>query len=316
MREYIARRIVLIIPTLFLISLIVFALIRFVPGDMVDLLADQRGGIFSMDSDAIREAMGLNRPIYTQYFEWAGNLLKGDFGDSMWSKRSVVSEMKHRYPVSLELGVMTMVISTIWGLFVGIVAAVRQDKMSDYIFRTIAMIGLSVPYFWTSILILVFGSIYLDWSPDPIYHKFQDDPIGNLKQMIVPALVFSFYVGAPIARMSRATMLEVLRQDYIRTAWAKGLAERIVIQRHTLKNAFIPVMTVIGLQAAWAVSGILVIEQVWGLPGIGKFMIEIIKDRDYTMLQGVVLFIAFMVILINLLIDLSYAWLDPRIRYR
>ena len=316
MREYIARRIVLIIPTLFLISLIVFALIRFVPGDMVDLLADQRGGIFSMDSDAIREAMGLNRPIYTQYFEWAGNLLKGDFGDSMWSKRSVVSEMKHRYPVSLELGVMTMVISTIWGLFVGIVAAVRQDKMSDYIFRTIAMIGLSVPYFWTSILILVFGSIYLNWSPDPIYHKFQDDPIGNLKQMIVPALVFSFYVGAPIARMSRATMLEVLRQDYIRTAWAKGLAERIVIQRHTLKNAFIPVMTVIGLQAAWAVSGILVIEQVWGLPGIGKFMIEIIKDRDYTMLQGVVLFIAFMVILINLLIDLSYAWLDPRIRYR
>ena len=316
MREYIIRRGLLIVPTLVLISLIVFALIRFVPGDMVDLLADQRGGIFSMDSDAIREAMGLNRPIYTQYFEWAGNMLKGDFGNSMWSKRSVISEMKHRYPVSLELGLLTMIISTTWGLFVGIIAAVRQDKMSDYIFRTIALIGLSVPYFWTSILILVFGSIYLNWSPDPIYHKFQDDPIGNLKQMIVPALVFSFYVGAPIARMARATMLEVLRQDYIRTAWAKGLGERIIIQRHTLKNAFIPVMTVIGLQAAWAVSGILVIEQVWGLPGIGKFMIEIIKDRDYTMLQGVVLFIAFVVIIINLLIDLSYAWLDPRIRYR
>ena len=316
MRQYILKRILLIFPTLVLVSIIIFSLIRLVPGDMVDLLADERGGIYSMDVEAIREKLGLTRPIHVQYFSWAGGLLKGDFGRSMWNRRSAIEELKRRYPVTLELAVVTIVLSTVWGLSVGVISAVRQDKFADYLFRTVAIVGLSVPYFWTSILILVFASIYLNWSPDPIYKPLTEDPVGNLKQIIVPALVFSFYVGAPIARMSRAMMLEVMRQDYIRTARAKGLAEKVVIHRHTLKNAFIAVITIIGLQAAWAVSGILIIEQVWGLPGVGKYMIQVIVERDYPMLQALVLFLAFFVILINLLVDVSYGWLDPRIRLR
>lgn len=316
MQNYIIRRLLLVFPTLFLISIIVFGLIRLVPGDAVDLMADQRGAMFDMDVEAIRESLGLSDQIHTAYFKWVGGMFRGDFGESLWSHRSAISELKRRYPVTLELAVLTIVFSTVWGLSVGVLTAIRQDKLSDYFFRTVAIIGLSVPYFWTSILVLVFASIYLDWSPDPIYHPLTEDPLGNIKQMIVPALIFAFFVGAPIARMTRAMMLEVLRQDYIRTARAKGLPERVIISRHSLKNAFIAVITIIGLQAAWSISGIVIIESVWGLPGVGKYMLDIIVDRDYPMLQAMVIFLAFFVILINLTVDISYGWLNPRIRYR
>jgi peptide/nickel transport system permease protein len=316
MQNYIVRRLLLVFPTLFLISVIVFGLIRLVPGDAVDLMADQRGAMFDMDVEAIRDSLGLADQIHIAYFKWVGAMVRGDFGESLWSHRSAISELKRRYPVTLELAVLTIVFSTIWGLSVGVLTAIRQDKLSDYFFRTVAIIGLSVPYFWTSILVLVFASIYLDWSPDPIYHPLTEDPLGNMKQMIVPALIFAFYVGAPIARMTRAMMLEVLRQDYIRTARAKGLTERVIISRHSLKNAFIAVITIIGLQAAWSISGIVIIESVWGLPGVGKYMLDIIVDRDYPMLQAMVIFLAFFVILINLTVDISYGWLNPRIRYR
>ena len=314
MREYIIRRLLLVVPTLLLVSVVIFGLMRMVPGDVVDLMADQRGGIFQMDAQAIREKLGLTEPVYVQYARWLGRVLRGDLGKSIWSGRSAVQEVLRRYPVTLELAVLTVVISTGWGLLVGVVSAVRQDSLADYLFRTTAIAGLSVPYFWTSILVLVFGSIFLGWSPDPVYHRLTEDPVANLKQMIVPALIFAFYIGAPIARMSRATMLEVLRQDYVRTAWAKGLTARVVLVRHALKNAFIPVMTLIGLQAAWAVAGLVIIESVWGLPGIGRYVLEVIIDRDYPMLQALVLVIAFFVVVINLAVDLSYAWLDPRIR--
>jgi len=316
MQNYIVRRLLLVFPTLFLISVIVFGLIRLVPGDAVDLMADQRGAMFDMDVEAIRDSLGLADQIHIAYFKWVGAMVRGDFGESLWSQRSAISELKRRYPVTLELAVLTIVFSTVWGLSVGVLTAIRQDKLSDYVFRTVAIIGLSVPYFWTSILVLVFASIYLDWSPDPIYHPLTEDPLGNMKQMIVPALIFAFYVGAPIARMTRAMMLEVLRQDYIRTARAKGLTERVIISRHSLKNAFIAVITIIGLQAAWSISGIVIIESVWGLPGVGKYMLDIIVDRDYPMLQAMVIFLAFFVILINLTVDISYGWLNPRIRYR
>lgn len=316
MQNYIIRRLLLVFPTLFLISIIVFGLIRLVPGDAVDLMADQRGAMFDMDVEAIRESLGLADQVHIAYFKWVGGMVRGDFGESLWSHRSAISELKRRYPVTLELAVLTIVFSTVWGLSVGVLTAIRQDKLSDYFFRTVAIIGLSVPYFWTSILVLVFASIYLDWSPDPIYHPLTEDPLGNIKQMIVPALIFAFFVGAPIARMTRAMMLEVLRQDYIRTARAKGLPERVIISRHSLKNAFIAVITIIGLQAAWSISGIVIIESVWGLPGVGKYMLDIIVDRDYPMLQAMVIFLAFFVILINLTVDISYGWLNPRIRYR
>jgi peptide/nickel transport system permease protein len=315
MREYVLKRVMLIIPTLLLVSMIIFGLIRFVPGDMVDLLADQRGGSFAMDAQKIRERLGLTQPVYVQYLHWLRGMLHGDFGASMWSRRGVAEEVWRRFPVTLELTVLTVLISTLWGLLVGVVSAVRQDSLVDYLLRTIAIMGLSVPYFWSSILVLVFASIYLDWSPDPIYTPLTENVGANLEQMIVPALVFSFYIGAPVARMTRATMLEVLRADYIRTAWAKGLSEKVVIYRHALKNAFISVMTIIGLQAAWAVSGLVLIETIWGLPGIGKYVFNVVVDRDYPMLQGLVLFIALCIVGINFLVDLSYAWLDPRIRY-
>lgn len=316
MRDYIIKRLLLIIPTLWLVSVIIFGLIRFVPGDMVDLLADQRGGAFGMDAQKIRERLGLTKPVYIQYFHWMGNLLRGDFGESMWSRRGVVEEIIHRFPVTLELAFLTILLSTIWGLIVGVISAVRQDSLVDYLLRTIAVLGLSVPYFWSSILLLVFASLYLNWSPEPIYTPLRENIWGNLKQVIIPAIIFAFYIGAPVARMARATMLEVLREDYIRTAWAKGLAEKTIIYKHALKNAFISVMTIIGLQAAWAVSGLVLIETIWGLPGIGRYTVEVVLDRDYPMLQGLVIFIAFCVVIINFLVDLSYGWLNPRIRYR
>lgn len=314
--EHLIKRLLLVIPTLGLVSIVVFGLIRFVPGDMVDLLADQRGSTFGMDSEKIRERLGLKKPVHVQYLHWIGGIVRGDLGQSMWSRRSVIEEVAHRFPVTLELAVLTVIISTAWGLLVGVISAIHQESLLDYYLRTISVVGLSVPYFWSSILVLVFASIYLDWSPDPLYVPLIEAPWTNLKQMVMPATVFAFYIGAPVARMTRSTMLEVLRADYIRTAWAKGLAPNAIIWRHALKNAFISVMTIIGLQAAWAVSGLVLIESIWGLPGIGKYVVDVVMDRDYPMLQGLVLFIAAMVIGINLVVDLSYAWLDPRIRYR
>jgi peptide/nickel transport system permease protein len=198
----------------------------------------------------------------------------------------------------------------------GVISSIRPESVLDYCLRTVAVVGLSVPYFWSSILVLVFASIYLDWSPNPFYTPFLEAPFENLKQLVVPATVFAFFIGAPVARMTRSTMLEVLCADYVRTAWAKGLTPKAIIWRHALKNAFISVMTIIGLQAAWAVSGLVLIESIWGLPGIGKYVVDVVMDRDYPMLQGLVLFTAALVIGINLAVDLSYAWLDPRIRYR
>jgi len=314
--EHLIKRLLLVIPTLGLVSIVVFGLIRFVPGDMVDLLADQRGSTFGMDSEKIRERLGLKKPVHVQYLHWIGGIVRGDLGQSMWSRRSVIEEVAHRFPVTLELAVLTVIISTVWGLLVGVISAIHQESLLDYYLRTISVVGLSVPYFWSSILVLVFASIYLDWSPDPLYVPLIEAPWTNLKQMVMPATVFAFYIGAPVARMTRSTMLEVLRADYIRTAWAKGLAPNAIIWRHALKNAFISVMTIIGLQAAWAVSGLVLIESIWSLPGIGKYVVDVVMDRGYPMLQGLVLFIAAMVIGINLVVDLSYAWLDPRIRYR
>jgi peptide/nickel transport system permease protein len=316
MREHLIRRLILVIPTLGLVSIVIFGLIRFVPGDMVDLLADQRGTTFGMDAAKIRERLGLAKPIHVQYLDWIAAVVRGDLGQSMWSRRSVVEEVAHRFPVTLELAVLTVLISTAWGLLVGVISAIRQESALDYCLRTVAVVGLSVPYFWSSILVLVFASIHFDWSPDPLYVPLFEAPWANLKQTFIPATVFAFYIGAPVARMTRSTMLEVLRTDYVRTARAKGLAPKAIIWRHALKNAFISVMTIIGLQAAWAVSGLVLIESIWGLPGIGKYVVDVVMDRDYPMLQGLVLFIAAMVIGINLVVDLSYAWLDPRIRHR
>ena len=314
MQKYIARRLLLILPTLVILSIAVFALVRFLPGDVVDLMLDENPA-YADDVEKLREKLGLTRPIHIQYFVWIGDIFKGDLGESLLTRRTVVTEIKNRFPVTIELALLTILVSAISGISIGVLAAVRQDSFLDYFLRSFSILNLSVPYFWVSILVLVFFSQWLNWAPNPFYIHFTDDPIGNLKQMAVPSLILGFNLGAPVARMTRATMLDVLSQDYIRTAMAKGLRYRVVIDRHALKNAMIPVLTVIGLQINFAVGGSAIIENIWNFPGLGRFIITVINQRDYPMLQMIVVFEALFVVGMNLIIDLSYAWLDPRIRY-
>ena len=314
MQKYIARRLLLILPTLVILSIAVFALVRFLPGDVVDLMLDENPA-YADDVEKLREKLGLTRPIHIQYFVWIGDIFKGDLGESLLTRRTVVTEIRNRFPVTIELALLTILVSAISGISIGVLAAVRQDSFLDYFLRSFSILNLSVPYFWVSILVLVFFSQWLNWAPNPFYIHFTDDPIGNLKQMAVPSLILGFNLGAPVARMTRATMLDVLSQDYIRTAMAKGLRYRVVIDRHALKNAMIPVLTVIGLQINFAVGGSAIIENIWNFPGLGRFIITVINQRDYPMLQMIVVFEALFVVGMNLIIDLSYAWLDPRIRY-
>ena len=315
MQTYILRRVLLVFPTLIILSIMVFSMIRMVRGDIVDLMADERGGFFAMDSDKIREELGLLKPIHEQYAVWVWGVMRGNFGESLWSRRSVFEEVGRRWPVTLELGLMTILISTVWGVTVGVLTAIKQDTWIDYTLRTVTIMGLSVPYFWSSTLVLLIGSLYFSWSPDPVFKAFPGDPWGNLKQMIVPAIVFSTVLHALVARMTRASVLEVLRQDYVRTARSKGLAEKLVIYRHVLKNAFIPVMSILGVQVAFTIGGSTVMETIWAFPGIGQYTVIMVQDRDYPMLQGIALFLALLIIVTNLIVDISYAWLDPRIRY-
>ena len=319
MIPFLIRRVLLIIPTFFIVSVIVFAMIRLIPGDIVDQMLEDRGGIYGIDQDAIRERMGLDKPIHEQYLSWAGNFFRGDFGESLWNKRSGWEEFKRRFPVTFQLATMTIVLASVWGVFVGIIAAIRQDSALDYTLRSVSVVGLSVPYFWSSTLVIIFASLWFNWSSAVIYiPPFGDrgDFWANMRLMIVPASLFAFAIGAPIARMTRATLLEVMRTDYIRTARAKGLGARIVINRHALKNAMIPVVAMIGIQAVFAVGGSTIMETIWRLPGLGQYIVDVVLFRDYTMLQALTMFIALIIIVINLLVDISYAWLDPRIRYR
>ena len=319
MLPFLIRRILLIIPTFFIVSIIVFALIRLIPGDIVDQMLEDRGGIYGVDQDAIRARMGLDLPIHVQYLSWAGQFVRGNFGESLWNKRSGLSEFKRRFPVTFELAAMTIILASVWGVFVGIIAAVRQDSILDYALRSISVLGLSIPYFWSSTLLIIFGSLWFNWSSSAIYiPPFGDrgDFWANIQLMIIPAGLFAFAIGAPIARMTRATLLEVMRTDYIRTARAKGLGSQTVINRHALKNALIPVVAMIGIQSVFAIGGSTIMETIWRLPGLGQYIVDVVIFRDYTMLQALTMFIALIIIVINLLVDISYAWLDPRIRYQ
>ena len=309
------RRVLLIIPTLILLSILVFSMVRLVRGDIVDLMEDERGVTFGMDAEMLREELGLTRPIHVQYGVWVRDILSGNFGESLWSRRSVFDEVKLRFPVTLELAALVIIIAVVWGVTVGVVTAVKQDTWVDYTLRTVTILGLSVPYFWSSTMVLLIASLYFDWSPELIYASPTENLLKNLKQMIVPALIMAAVLHASIARMTRASILEVLRQDYIRTARSKGLNERLVIYRHALQNAFIPVISLIGLLVAFTLGGSTIIETIWGLPGLGQYIVKVVQDRDYPMLQGIILFIATLVIVTNLIVDLIYARIDPRIRY-
>jgi peptide/nickel transport system permease protein len=252
-----------------------------------------------------------------QYVDWIGGIVtRGDFGRSYWTRQPIIEEFLHRFPVTLELALLTILVSVVIGVAVGIVAAARQDTVADYTGRVLAILALSVPYFGLAVLVVVLPSIWFRWTPVWTYVPFTTDPLENLKIMAVPALVFGVTRAGPIMRIMRSALLDVLRQEYIRTAWSKGLSERRIILRHALKNALIPVISLVGLQMPLYIGGSVIIEAIFRLPGVGLFFFEALGKLDYPVVQSVNLIIAAMVVGLNLLIDLSYAFLDPRIRYQ
>jgi peptide/nickel transport system permease protein len=317
MWQYITRRLLLAIPTIILATLIVFITIRLIPGSILTLMEQQYSYIQNINMDVIKHNLGLDVPVYVQYFRWVGNIiLHGDFGKSMWTTTSVISEISAAWPVTLELGILAIIISQLIALPIGIFSALRQDTWGDYLARSFAILFIAIPGFWIATLVMVFPSIWWGWTPSIVYIPFVKDPIGSLGMFILPAVVLGLNGSGSTMRMTRTMMLEVMRQDYIRTAWAKGLRERVVVTRHTLKNALIPVVTIIGMQLPSVIGGAVIIETIFGLPGMGRLIVTSTTQRDYTMVSGVMLFFAVGLVLINIIVDLTYGILDPRVHYK
>ncbi|HXH83727.1 MAG TPA: ABC transporter permease [Candidatus Tectomicrobia bacterium] len=315
MRQYVLRRVALAMLTLFLVSVIVFVMMRLVPGDVVVRMVE--GQAYAPTIEALRKDLGLDRPAHTQYLDWIGSIVtRGDFGRSYWTRQPIWDEFARRFPVTLELAVLTILVSVLIGIGVGVVSAVRQDSLADYAGRVLAILALSVPYFGLAVVVVVVPAILFRWTPVWTYVPFTEDPAANLKIMMVPALVFGVTRAGPIMRITRSALLDVLRQDYIRTAWSKGMPEQAIVLRHALKNALIPVISLIGLQMPLYIGGSVIMEAIFRLPGIGLFFFEALTRMDYPVVQSVNLIVAAMVVGLNLAIDLSYAFLDPRIRYR
>ncbi len=317
MRTYIIRRLLLLVPTLFIVSGMVFLLMRLVPGDIIDAMAiemgPEAGG--SLDRAAIERRLGLDVPIHVQYVRWIGQILQGNLGTSLRGDEPVVEQILPRLPVTLELGVMAIVIGLLIALPVGIYSAIRQDTAADYLGRSVAIIGLATPNFWLGIMVMIYPAIWWGWSPPMEYIPFTEDPLGNLGMLIIPSLILGTAGAASTMRMTRTMMLEVLRQDYIRTAWSKGLNERVVVMRHALKNALIPVATLVGFQLPILIGGSVIIEQIFVLPGIGRLLVSALSQREYHLVSAINLMLATAVIVVNLMVDLTYAYLDPRVRY-
>ena len=316
MRSYIVRRILLMIPTVFIVSLIVFFLIRSIPGSVVDIMVSQFEFSTKMDRQAIEHALGYDVPVIIQYVHWMGRLvLHGDLGTSLWTKTLIVNDIIGRWPVTFELGALGIIVAQIIAIPIGIYSAIRQDTVGDYIARSFAILCIAIPSFWLGTLVIVFPSIWWDYMPSITLIPFNVDPIGNLKMFIIPAIILGMGMSGQTMRMTRTMMLEVLRQDYIRTAWSKGLKERVVIIRHALKNAMIPVVTIIGGQIPILVGGSVIIENIFQLPGMGQMMIKATEQRDYAVVSAVLLLFAIVMVGVNLLVDLTYAFIDPRIHY-
>ena len=316
MRAYIIRRLLLMIPVIVGVSVIIFIILRAIPGDAIDTQLESSGNLSPAERLQARKDLGLDKPIWRQYFIWAGNALHGDFGRSYQSHRQVTTELKNRVPVTAEVALLAIIIVVGSGIPVGIFSAARRDGVADYSLRSISMLALSAPTFWIGIMMLFVLSRYFHYFP-PIGQGFNlfSNPSKNVQAVIFPALTLAAPLSAVSMRLVRSQMLEVLRQDYVRTAWAKGLRERQVIARHALKNAMIPVITILGAQLGALLGGTVITEQVFTVPGTGSALRNAILQRDYPLVQALVLFLALLFVVLNLLIDLLYARLDPRIRY-
>ena len=317
MRAYIIRRLLLVIPTLFILSTLVFLSVRFIPGDVIDVMQSRMGGLERVDREQLEQMLGLDQPVYVQYGRWLGDiLLHGTLGRSLMGDWAVEERILGRLPVTIELGVMAIVIGLLIALPVGIYSAIRQDTAVDYAGRSIAILGLATPNFWLALMVMIYPATWWGWSPAMRLITFSEDPLGNLGMFLIPSLILGTASAAATMRMTRTMMLEVLRQDYIRTAWSKGLKERVVVVRHAVKNVLIPVVTLIGLQLPILVGGAVIIENIFNLPGLGRLMLGALNDRDYPVVAGINLVFAIAVMGINLMIDLIYAFLDPRVRYQ
>jgi peptide/nickel transport system permease protein len=318
MWPYIVKRVLLMIPTLLGAALLVFLLMHVVPGDIALLIVggDQGGDINYQEVIKVREQLGLNRPLHIQFFSWLWHAARLDFGNSLWTRAPVTEEIWIRLPVTLEVAVFATLVSSLLAIPLGTLAAIRQDTWPDYMVRVVSIGGLAVPAFWIGMLIILFLVIWFRWSPPLEFVSPLVDPWENFKQLVWPILSVGNRNAAVTTRMTRPTMLEVMREDYVRTAWAKGLHERMVVIKHTLKNAMLPVITIIGAEFAFLIGGLVVTETVFTLNGVGSFMVDAIAHRDIPVVQALVLLIAFIFVAINLLIDLLYAWLDPGVSYR
>jgi peptide/nickel transport system permease protein len=316
MRTYVARRVLQGLLVLWLVSLAIFSLVRILPGDAVIMQLDQAAAPTPEALARARQELGLERPFLAQYRAWVTGALHGDLGRSLITRRSVTSELGKRISLTSHLAVMSIVVAMLIALPVGVLSAVKQDTASDYLARFFAVLGLSLPDFWLATVAITFLAIWVQWIPPVGFAPLWEDPARCLGQLAIPALIIGARLAAVSMRMTRSSLLEVLRQDYIRTARAKGTRERVVIVRHALKNAFIPVVTVIGQQFSVLLGGTVIVEFIFLQPGVGSLMLDAVLLRDYTLIQGAVLFFAAVIVATNLLVDLSYAWLDPRIRYR
>ena len=317
MTTYIVQRLLLMIPTLLGVALLTFAIMRVVPGDIVELRYSGSGQFVPRETiEQERERLGLNRPLALQFTDWLLGAMRLDFGISMWTGRPITQEVSTRLELSLQLAIMASMIAVALAVPLGVIAAVHQDTWIDYAVRIFSIAGLAIPSFWLGIVIILGLLVTFRWSPPITFTPFFENPTENISQLIWPALAVGYRYSAVATRMTRSAVLEVMREDYIRTAQAKGLAEKIVVRKHALRNALLPVVTVIGLEFAFLLGGLLVTEQVFNLNGIGKLTVEAVIRRDYTMTQALILLVATTFVVVNFLVDLMYFWLDPRVSYR
>lgn len=315
MSQYILRRLVLAIPSLIFVSFIIFSLLRLIPGDAVIARLAESGYVSPEDLQKMRAQLGLDRNFFVQYFDWAFHAMRGDFGESLWTSEEVLPSIIRRMGISLEIALMAMSVAIAIAIPVGVLSAVKRNTWIDYTARLIQIAGLSIPDFWLATMLLLVLSLYVGWLPEFGWYVPWEDPIKNLEALVFPAMIVGYRFSAVSSRMTRSAMLEVMREDYVRTARAKGLRERTVIIRHALRNGLIPVVTIMGSQLTNLLGGLVIIETVFSLPGQGRQVLDAVTHRDYPVVQGSVMVMAILFVTANLIVDLSYALIDPRIRY-
>jgi peptide/nickel transport system permease protein len=319
MRTYVAKRLLLMVPTLLGVAALVFVMMRVIPGDVALLILGGDDGGAQVDAQqlqAVRKQLGLDQPLIVQFGKWLWGVARFDFGTSLWTGQPVIDEIMIRLPLSLEVAILSSLVSVVIAIPLGMLAAVRQDTWVDYVVRVVSIGGLAIPAFWIGILCILFLVITFGWGPPLEFTPPWVNPWANLSQLVWPVVTVGYRYAAVTTRMTRSTLLEVMREDYIRTAWSKGLRERVIVIRHALKNAMLPVVTLIGTEFAFLIGGLVVTETVFTLNGVGRFVVDAVAHRDYPVVQALVFLIAFGFIVVNLLVDLTYAWFDPRIRYR